>query len=175
MRGHKSSLHVASRPAEHDRLLTDGRCLSTSLRFVKDPWSVFHHPLSQDSWMNRMMQRFGILAWKRLGVTDFPSKEHLAERLMIIIREWHEIAHSSIWTSKPVAKVMAQCQDEPTAGARPSRKKVARAMAKCHGEGRSQRQRPRRPSDPSLQGLIISDPKRCGRRMQECRFSSEKA
>jgi hypothetical protein len=62
--------------------------------------------------MNQVEQWFGILRRKRLRIVDFPSQEHLAERLKAFIREWNEIAHPSNWTSKSVAKVMAKCQIE---------------------------------------------------------------
>jgi transposase len=79
---------------------------------AKHPRFVFHHPPIHCSWMNQVEQWFGILKRKRLRIADFPSKEHLAERLMAFIREWNEIAHPFHWTSKSVAKVMAKCQIE---------------------------------------------------------------
>jgi transposase len=84
------------------------------------PRFIFHHPPVHGSWMNQVEQWFGILKRKRLRIADFPSKEHLAERLMAFIREWNESAHPFNWTSKSVAKVMAKCQIEdanPLAGA----------------------------------------------------------
>jgi transposase len=79
---------------------------------AKHPRFVFHHPPVHCSWMNQVEQWFGILKRKRLRIADFPSKEHLAERLRAFIREWNEIAHPFNWTSKSVAKVMAKCQFE---------------------------------------------------------------
>ena len=79
---------------------------------AKHPRFVFHHPPVHCSWMNQVEQWFGILRRKRLRIVDFPSKEHLAERLKAFIREWNEIAHPFNWTSKSVAKVMAKCQIE---------------------------------------------------------------
>jgi transposase len=79
---------------------------------AKHPRFVFDHPPIHCSWMNQVEQWFGILKRKRLRIADFPSKEHLAERLMAFIREWNEIAHPFHWTSKSVAKVMAKCQIE---------------------------------------------------------------
>ena len=78
----------------------------------KHPRFKFHHPPVHCSWMNQVEQWFGILKRKRLRIADFPSKEHLAERLMAFSREWNEIAHPFNWTSKSVAKVMAKCQVE---------------------------------------------------------------
>jgi transposase len=79
---------------------------------AKHPRFVFHHPPVHCSWMNQVEQWFGIWKRKRLRIADFPSKEHLAERLMASIRQWNEIAHPFNWTSKAVAKVMAKCQIE---------------------------------------------------------------
>ena len=79
---------------------------------AQHPRFVFHHPPVHCSWMSQVEQWFGILKRKRLRIADFPSKEHLAERLMAFIREWNEIAHPFHWTSKSVAKVMAKCQIE---------------------------------------------------------------
>jgi transposase len=82
--------------------------LAKHLRFV------FHHPPVHCSWMNQVEKWFGILRRKRLRIVDFPSKEHLAERLKAFISQWNEIAHPFNWTSKSVAKVMAKCQIEDT-------------------------------------------------------------
>ena len=79
---------------------------------AKHPRFVFHHPPVHCSWMNQVEQWFSIARRKRLRIADFPSKEHLAERLMAFISEWNEIAHPFHWTSKSVAKVMAKCQIE---------------------------------------------------------------
>jgi transposase len=79
---------------------------------AKHPRFVFHHPPVHCSWMNQVEQWFGIVRRKRLRIVDFPSKEHLAERLKAFISEWNEIAHPFNWTSKSVAKVMAKCQIE---------------------------------------------------------------
>jgi hypothetical protein len=79
---------------------------------AQHPRFVFHHPPVHCSWMNQVEQWFGILKRKRLRIADFPSKEHLTERLMAFLHEWNEIAHPFNWTSKSVAKVMAKCQIE---------------------------------------------------------------
>jgi transposase len=79
---------------------------------AKHPRFVFHHPPVHCSWMNQVEQWFGILKRKRLRIADFPSKDHLAARLMAFISEWNQIAHPFKWTSKSVAKVMAKCQIE---------------------------------------------------------------
>jgi transposase len=79
---------------------------------AKHPRFVFHHPPVHCSWMNQVEQWFGILKRKRLRIADFPSKDHLAERLRAFIREWNEVAHPFQWTSKSEVKVMAKCQIE---------------------------------------------------------------
>ena len=76
---------------------------------AKHPRFVFHHPPVHCSWMNQVEQWFSIARRKRLRIAAFPSKEHLAERLMAFISEWNEIAQPFNWTSKSVAKVMAKC------------------------------------------------------------------
>jgi hypothetical protein len=79
---------------------------------AKHPRFVFHHPPVPCSGMNQVEQWFGILKRKRLRIADFPSKSHLAERLMAFISDWDEVAHPFHWTSKSVAKIMAKCQIE---------------------------------------------------------------
>ena len=79
---------------------------------AKHPRFVFHHPPVHCSWMNQVEQWLSILRRKRLRIADFASKEELAERRTAFIREWKEVAHPFNWTSKSVAKVMAECQIE---------------------------------------------------------------
>lgn len=61
-----------------------------------------------------MEQWFSVRGRTRLRIADFPSKEHLAERLMAFISEWNVIAHPFNWPSKSMTKVMAKCQREET-------------------------------------------------------------
>jgi transposase len=70
----------------------------------------FLHPPVPRSWMNQVEQWFGILKRKRLRIVDFPSKDHLAERLMAYVREWNERAHRFNGTEKSFEKVLAQCE-----------------------------------------------------------------
>jgi transposase len=79
---------------------------------ARHPRFVFHHPPVHGSWMNQVEQWFGILKRKWLRIADFPSKDHLAERLSAFIGEWNEVAHPFQWTSKSVVQVMAKCQIE---------------------------------------------------------------
>ena len=59
--------------------------------------------------MNQVEQWFSILQRKRLRILDFSDLDHLAERLLAFVAEWNTHAHPFNWSSKSVAKVMAQC------------------------------------------------------------------
>jgi hypothetical protein len=48
-----------------------------------------------------------ILQRKRLRIADFASTAELQAKLEQFIAEWHEVAHPFNWTTKSVAKVMA--------------------------------------------------------------------
>jgi hypothetical protein len=76
----------------------------------KHPRFVLVHPPVHCSWMNQIEQWFSILVRKRLRISDFASKEHLAERLEAFIREWNERAHAFAWTEKSFEKILAKCQ-----------------------------------------------------------------
>jgi transposase len=86
---------------------------------VKHPRFKFHHPPVHCSWMNQVEQWFSILQRKRLAITDFRDKTHLAERLHAFVAEWNEHAHPFQWTRKSVAKIIAKCEvaksEPPTA------------------------------------------------------------
>jgi hypothetical protein len=53
-------------------------------------------------------QWFSILQRKRLRIADFDSKEHLQAKIGPCIREWNQHAHPFNWSTKSVAKVMAE-------------------------------------------------------------------
>lgn len=74
----------------------------------------FHFTPVHCSWMNQIEQWFGILQRKRLRIADFDSKDHLRERIDQFIAEWNRQAHPFNWSTKSVAKVMA---DSPLAWA----------------------------------------------------------
>jgi hypothetical protein len=59
--------------------------------------------------MNQIEQWFSILMRKRLRIADFPSKEHLTERLHAFIAEWNERAHGFAWTEQSFEKVLDKC------------------------------------------------------------------
>ena len=77
---------------------------------AKHPRFLFHFPPVHCSWMNQVEQWFSILQRKRLRIADFTDKKHLAHRLMAFVAEWNEHAHPFQWSTKSVAKVMAQCE-----------------------------------------------------------------
>ena len=59
------------------------------------------------SWLNQVEQWFAILQRKRLRIVDFASPADLQAKLAQFIAEGHEVAHPFTWTTKSVAKVMA--------------------------------------------------------------------
>lgn len=71
------------------------------------PRFVMHFTPVHCSWMNQVEQWFSILQRKRLRIVDFPSKAALRAKLLQFIVEWNEVAHPFNWTTKSVAKVMA--------------------------------------------------------------------
>jgi transposase len=59
------------------------------------------------SWMNQVEQWFSILQRKRFRIADFKDKADLAAKIHQFIIEWNEQAHPFNWSTKSVAKVMA--------------------------------------------------------------------
>jgi hypothetical protein len=57
--------------------------------------------------MNQVEQWFSILHRKRFRVADFASKEDMQAKIMQFIAEWNRQAHPFNWSTKSVAKVMA--------------------------------------------------------------------
>lgn len=76
--------------------------LAKHLRFI------FHFTPVHCSWMNQVEQWFSILQRKRLRIADFDSKEHLQAQIEQFICEWNQHAHPFNWSTKSVAKVMAE-------------------------------------------------------------------
>jgi len=58
--------------------------------------------------MNQVEQGCSILQRKRLRIVDFESKDHLHAKLDQFIQEWNQHAHPFNWSTKSVAKVMAE-------------------------------------------------------------------
>jgi hypothetical protein len=76
--------------------------------FAKHPRFVVHFTPVQCSWMNHVEQWFSILPRKRLRLADFTSKDHRRAQRDQCICEWNEQAHPCNWSTKSVAKVMAE-------------------------------------------------------------------
>lgn len=74
------------------------------------PRFVCHFLPVHCSWMNQIEQWFSILQRKRLQVSDFPDRAHLADRLMAFITGWNAHAHPFNWSTKSAARVMARCE-----------------------------------------------------------------
>jgi transposase len=74
---------------------------------AKHPRFIFHFTPVHCSWMNQVEQWFGILQRKRLRIADFESKEQLRAKIAQFIVEWNQQAHPFNWSTKSVAKVMA--------------------------------------------------------------------
>jgi transposase len=76
--------------------------------FANHPRFVVHFTPVHCSWMNQVEQWFSILQRKRLRIADFTSKDHLRAKLEQFIGEWNQQAHPFNWSTKSVAKVMAE-------------------------------------------------------------------
>lgn len=75
------------------------------------PRFQFHFTPVHCSWMNQIEQWFSILQRKRFRIVDFASKEDLGAKIMQFIDEWNEHAHPFNWTTKSVAKIMAEAPE----------------------------------------------------------------
>jgi transposase len=69
---------------------------------------VFHFTPVHCSWMNQVELWFSMLQRKRLRMVEFESKDHLRTKLEQFIDEWKAYAHPFNWSTKSVAKVMAE-------------------------------------------------------------------
>lgn len=67
----------------------------------------FHFTPVHCSWMNQVEQWFSILQRKRFRIADFASKEDLRAKIEQFIAEWNQHAHPFNWSTKSVAKIMA--------------------------------------------------------------------
>jgi transposase len=75
---------------------------------AQHPRFVVHYTPVHCSWMNQVEQWFSILQRKRLRIADFESKDHLRAKLDQFIEEWNQLAHPFNWSTKSVAKIMAE-------------------------------------------------------------------
>jgi transposase len=71
------------------------------------PRFVLHFTPVHCSWLHQVEHWFSILQRKRWRIVDFASKADLQAKLMQFIAEWNEVAHPFNWTTKSVARVMA--------------------------------------------------------------------
>jgi transposase len=79
--------------------------------WLKDhPRFHFHFTPVHCSWMNQVEQWFSILQRKRFRIADFASKTDLRAKIEQFIHEWNRHAHPFNWSSKSVAKVMADAE-----------------------------------------------------------------
>jgi transposase len=60
------------------------------------------------SWMNHVEQWFSIRPRTRFSIVDVESKDHLRAKIDQFIDEWNQPAHPFNWSTKSVAKVMAE-------------------------------------------------------------------
>jgi transposase len=72
------------------------------------PRFQFHFTPVHCSWMNQVKQWFSVLQRKRFRIADFASKEDLRLKIDQFISEWNRHAHPFNWSTKSVAKIMAQ-------------------------------------------------------------------
>ena len=70
--------------------------------------------------MNQIEQWFSVLQRKRLRISEFPSKSHLAAAIALFIKQHHEASHPFKWTRKSAAKVISWAE-----------RKVAQAQARA--------------------------------------------
>lgn len=71
------------------------------------PRVVLHFTPVHCSWLNQVEQWCSLLQRKRLRIVDVAAKADLQAQLMPFMAEWNEVAHPFNWTTKSVAKVMA--------------------------------------------------------------------
>jgi hypothetical protein len=75
---------------------------------AKPPRFVMHFPPGQCSWMNQVEQWFSILQRTRLRIAAFESKDHRRAKVDQVIQEGNQQAHPFSWSTKSVAKLMAE-------------------------------------------------------------------
>ena len=71
------------------------------------PRFVWHCTPVHGSWLNQVEPWCSILQRKRLRIVDVASTADLQAKLMPFMAEWNAMAHPFNWTTKSVAKVMA--------------------------------------------------------------------
>jgi len=71
----------------------------------------FHFTPVHCSWMNQVEQWFSILQRKRFRFADFSSKDAMNDSIMQFTSEWNSHAHPFNWSTKSVAKIMADAPE----------------------------------------------------------------
>lgn len=67
------------------------------------------------SWMNQVEQWFSILERKRFRIADFHSIQDLRTKIEQFIDQWNNQAHPFNWSTRSVAKVMADVPEKTAA------------------------------------------------------------
>jgi transposase len=75
---------------------------------AKHPRLVRHFTPVHGSWMNPVEQWCSILQRTRWRIAAVESKDHLRAQLDQFITEWKQLAHPFNWSTKSVAKIMAE-------------------------------------------------------------------
>ena len=83
----------------------------------KHPRFKFHFTPVHCSWMNQVEQWFSILQRKRFRFADFDSKQAMDVAITQFIQEWNAHAHPFNWSTKSVAKIMADAPQPITKAA----------------------------------------------------------
>src|SRR5262249_23668094 len=73
----------------------------------RPPRFVCHRTPGHCSWMHQVEQWFSIRQRKRLRIAAFVSKAALQTPSDQFIVEWNQVAHPCNWSTKSVAKIMA--------------------------------------------------------------------
>jgi DDE superfamily endonuclease len=76
--------------------------------FAKHPRFLLHFTPVHGSWMNQVEPWCSIWQRKRLKIADFASKDQLRAQLEQFIADWNQQAHPFNWSTRSVAKVMAE-------------------------------------------------------------------
>jgi hypothetical protein len=76
--------------------------------WAKHPRFICHFTLVHGSWMNQVEPWCSIFQRNRLRIADFDSKAQLHAKIEPFIGEWKQHAHPFNWSTKSLAKVMAE-------------------------------------------------------------------
>jgi Integrase core domain. len=90
-------------------------CRAVQAWLQDHPRFVFHLTPVHCSWMNQVEQWFGTFQKKRMRIADFDSLEDLRDRIDQYLRQWNQQAHPYNWSTKSVAKIMADAPEPQAA------------------------------------------------------------